>query len=139
MAEYSELETLKANGCDGGNTIRTPFAKIIVSGTPNRPYYEILYFDTEDRNWHIGWGSYFLEYVFKWLSKEFETISDEQTADVAMVRHGKWIDHCVRDWRCSVCGEEINKVRHVDGYCYDDKPDYCPNCGARMDGDGNDR
>lgn len=47
---------------------------------------------------------------------------------------GRWVDHMVRDWRCSECGEKIHKVRSVDGYCYDDKPNYCPNCGARMEG-----
>ena len=88
MAEYSELETLKANGCDGGNTIRTHFAEIIVRGTADKPYYEILYFDTEDGSYHIGFGSYCLEYVFKWLSEEFETGADWQTADIAPVRHG---------------------------------------------------
>ena len=53
-------------------------------------------------------------------------------ADVVEVVHGKWVDHMVRDWRCSVCGEKINKIRKVDGYCYEDKPNYCPDCGARM-------
>lgn len=57
------------------------------------------------------------------------------TIEVEPVRHGRWVDHMVRDWRCSECGEKINKVRNVDGYCYDDKPHYCPNCGARMDGE----
>lgn len=52
--------------------------------------------------------------------------------DVAPVVHGRWIDHFVRDWRCSECGEPIYKVRNVDGYCYDDKPNFCPNCGADM-------
>ena len=56
-------------------------------------------------------------------------------ADVAPVVRGRWVDHMVRDWRCSECGEKIHKVRKVDGYCYDDKPNYCPNCGARMDGE----
>ena len=56
-------------------------------------------------------------------------------ADVKPTVHGRWIDHMVRDWCCSECGEEIDKVRKVDGYCYDDKPNYCPNCGAKMDGD----
>lgn len=60
-------------------------------------------------------------------------------ADFAEVKHGRWIDHLVRDWRCSECGEKIHKVRQVDGYCYDDMPNYCPNCGAKMDGDENDR
>ena len=57
-------------------------------------------------------------------------------ADVVEVVHGAWVDYMVRDWRCSVCGEKIAKFRNVDGYCYDDKPNYCPNCGARMDGKG---
>lgn len=34
---------------------------------------------------------------------------------------------------CGFNPKEINKIRHVDGYCYDDKPTYCPNCGAEMD------
>lgn len=54
-------------------------------------------------------------------------------ADVTPVRHGRWVDHCVRDWRCSECGDKIIKFRSVDGYCYDDKPNFCPNCGAKMD------
>lgn len=62
-------------------------------------------------------------------------INATPAADVVEVRHGKWVDHMVRDWRCSICGEKINKVRNVDGYCYEDKPHYCPNCGARMDGE----
>lgn len=40
---------------------------------------------------------------------------------------------------CAVIGialsaaKKISKVRNVDGYCYDDKPNYCPNCGAKME------
>ena len=60
------------------------------------------------------------------------------TVDAVEVVHGRWVDHMVRDWRCSECGEAISKVRNVDGYCYDDKPHYCPNCGAKMDGGNED-
>lgn len=52
--------------------------------------------------------------------------------DLVPVVHGDWIDHFIRDWRCSECGAPIYKVRNVDGYCYDDKPNFCPNCGADM-------
>lgn len=69
------------------------------------------------------------------LNSAYLHVATIPAADVVEVVHGKWVDHCVRDWRCSECGEKINKVRNVDGYCYDDKPNYCPNCGARMDGD----
>ena len=45
-------------------------------------------------------------------------------ADVAPVRHGRWINH---GWStvCSECGED-------DAFA---KRNYCPNCGAKMDGD----
>lgn len=70
-------------------------------------------------------------------------------ADVAPVVHGLWIpsesdfddddtlfdveEWC--DWQCSACREDI---------CYDDPmpikllPNYCPNCGAKMDGGDSD-
>ena len=59
-------------------------------------------------------------------------IENIPASNVAEERCGKWIDKCVRDWRCSECNCEIQKIRHVDGYCYDDLPNYCPNCGAKM-------
>ena len=61
-----------------------------------------------------------------------ELLMQMPAADVVPVVHGRWVDHMCRDWRCSECGEKIHKVRNVDGYCYDDKPNYCPNCGAHM-------
>ena len=66
-------------------------------------------------------------------------------ADVAPVVHARWIpsesdfddddtlfdgEECC-DWQCSACREDI---------CYEDPmpmkllPNYCPNCGAKMDG-----
>lgn len=58
-----------------------------------------------------------------------------EKAELKRVRHGEWVDRMCRDWRCSECGGEICKFRHVDGYTRDDKPKYCPDCGARMDGE----
>ena len=48
-----------------------------------------------------------------------------ESADVAPVRHGRWDCDMGGVW-CSVCGE------YSEG-----EWDYCPNCGARMDGDDN--
>lgn len=63
-------------------------------------------------------------------------LEDAPTIDPESLRpQGEWVDHMVRDWRCSLCGDKIQKVRVVDGYCYDDSPNYCPNCGARMKGE----
>lgn len=70
-------------------------------------------------------------------------------ADVAPVVHAQWIpsesdfddddtlfdgEECC-DWQCSACREDI---------CYEDPmpmkllPNYCPNCGAKMDGGNGD-
>lgn len=64
-----------------------------------------------------------------------------RAADVAPVRHGQWDGEgdgyadgelVIDVWYCSCCG-----------HCVDDGtddptilPNYCPNCGAKMDGDG---
>ena len=52
------------------------------------------------------------------------------TSDVATVRHGRWIDG---DPYCPICKKD--KFRGLDADVWADwKPDYCPNCGAKMDG-----
>lgn len=60
-------------------------------------------------------------------------------ADVAPVVHGRWVPvdevpPC-GEWRCMACG---NTRIFVWDMSTDDMRDcyvYCPNCGARMDGD----
>lgn len=55
-------------------------------------------------------------------------------ADVAEVVHGKWENG---NPICPVCGEDKFKNLDADIWC-DWQPDFCPNCGAKMDG-GEDR
>lgn len=65
------------------------------------------------------------------------------SADVAPVRHGRWIwdengmDWGIGSWRCSECrarpetwwqGERSSPLNKSGHY-------YCPNCGAKMDGE----
>lgn len=56
-------------------------------------------------------------------------------ADVAPVVHGYWIDNGANGYKwafiCSRCG-------YVDGHPFDDRHNFCPSCGARMDGGKND-
>ena len=47
-------------------------------------------------------------------------------ADVAPVRHGRWISNCVDSPAFFVC-DQCNTVWYND-------TKFCPNCGARMDG-----
>ena len=57
-------------------------------------------------------------------------LADMHSADVAPVVHGRWVpfhSKAAGDIQyCSAC--EIG---------FDAKMDYCPHCGAKMDGDGN--
>lgn len=137
VATVAEKEMQSADVCTHKDKIKTSFAKIFVSGTPDRPYFNILYFDPADQDYHIGFSSYCLEYVFKWLSEEFE-IEDAPAADVVPVVHGRWIS-----WEeagnfvpspdrheCSVCHDAAQVL--VNGF--ELLSDYCPNCGAKMDG-----
>ena len=133
---------IKTNICGNSAKIKTPFAKIFVSGTVDKPYYEILYLDTSDGTCHIGFGSYCVEYVFKWLSEEFEIIETEPSADVAPVVHGKWKP--VRYTTYCSCGKSYETYHYLCTACnhvayaqpYGLK--YCPNCGAKMDKEAND-
>ena len=57
-------------------------------------------------------------------------IRKRPTIDVAPVKHGRWGSNGIPDSvlsACSVCGFGCG------AYSFQ----YCPNCGARMDGDGN--
>ena len=56
-------------------------------------------------------------------------IEIQPSADVAPVRHGRWVKEkpdVLIHWHCSVCEK-----------CYfleEPNADYCPHCGAKMDG-----
>lgn len=68
-----------------------------------------------------------------------ETLKDLPSADVAPVRHGRWIGTSYDEYTCSVCGKNVR-----DEIFYAINPEdretasmgvanYCPNCGAKMD------
>ena len=56
-------------------------------------------------------------------------VEDVPTLDYAPIRHGEWVTKpdgfIPADIYCSECGKRYN-------FFYN--PNYCPNCGARMDG-----
>ena len=86
------------------------------------------------------------------------TLRDAQTVDAEPVRHGHWImtapeyyhmmihERCIPytaveyfvepdDTACSVCAEKYNT--NDFGCLFDVFPEYCPNCGAKMDEEEN--
>ena len=74
----------------------------------------------------------------RWTPQRVKTLLLRQpAADVAEVRHGRWIelDECANEGvYCSVCHKKVYKI----DYAWSNNPvkmksPYCPNCGARMD------
>lgn len=63
-------------------------------------------------------------------------IEDAPTIDFEGLRpHGKWVGEGM-DARCNQCGEHPLKDMDGDSVWYwSYKPMFCPNCGAKMDGD----
>ena len=57
-------------------------------------------------------------------------IKGMKAADVAPVVHGRWEPG---NPICPVCGGNKFKDLDADIWC-DWQPDFCPNCGAKMDG-----
>ena len=64
---------------------------------------------------------------------EYAAIEDSlnkiPAADVSPVRNGRWVTHSDRpdSLICSVCSYGFDMWKH-------DPHNYCPNCGAKMDG-----
>ena len=117
----------------------THFARIIVGGSVEKPYYSIIWFDRTDREYHIGYSSYDLGFVSKWLSEEFEIVSDAFLNEPVV--HGRWI-HCDGKsivWYCSECGGKIlynpnPRTYNIKKLKVEKYNKFCRNCGAKMDG-----
>lgn len=85
------------------------------------------------------WNGYFEPYpwevhctivgITKLMKEEIRKIS---AADVAPVVHGQW-RYSGPLLECQSCGEIYSRLGGNAGKLWN----YCPNCGAKMDGDGN--
>lgn len=62
--------------------IRTRFAEITVGNNVERPYYSILWWDEERKEFNLGYSSYCLAYVARWRELAFEVIEGTLVADV---------------------------------------------------------
>ena len=93
-----------------------------------------------------------------WVDDTLGYIDSEPPADVAPVRHGRWIEHeetpddAYRHHKCSECNVnapfdynmredwdegmdgEWDSLGLVDDGINEHLTDYCPNCGAKMGG-----
>ena len=76
------------------------------------------------------------------IAEQLERLNEQPTADVEEVKHGKWREGAFLKVGglmkypsviCSNCGITFCDIINNHDYMYR----YCPNCGARMDGDKN--
>jgi hypothetical protein len=74
-----------------------------------------------------------------WVDDMLDEVDCFKPADVTPVVHGRWEDS-IDEWlgtdvyTCSKCRESYVLV---EGTPKENLWHYCPNCGAKMDGDGN--
>lgn len=73
-------------------------------------------------------------YLYKTLELVLQHLQDAPTVESVEVVHGRWVlkETCginTEKYHCSVC-DKIPRSLHTE--------DYCPNCGAKMDGGNED-
>lgn len=118
MAEYIEREKIK-----------TCFAQIIVNNSEDKPYYSIMYWENGEMN--IGFSSYKLDYVRRWLNEEFEVKRNVDVAPVVHCRDCKHFNHEHME-----CENEAVSTDHEGGAEYSlnfELDDFC-SYGERKDG-----
>jgi hypothetical protein len=76
---------------------------------------------TAENAWESGYNTAMAE-IREWIKRI-------PSADVQPVKHGRWINEGFLNIYCSNCSKT------PDGWPTPMQTDYCPNCGARMDGD----
>ena len=132
MSEYTENTMVSETTSE---KIKAINPQIIVGGTIDKPCYSISYYDVKRKEWFIGFSSFNREYVQGWLAECFEEIE----AELAEVKHGKNITKIkpVDEFECSECGficEICENIYYDDCICHREyNPEFCPNCGAKMD------
>ena len=92
-------------------------------------YHEIFETDRTDSDM-VAWES------GCWIRYKMFENAIKSAPTIDPVKHGEWIDNKVAfHWVCSECG---CTVRMDKGQVFDrleDEYNYCPNCGAKMDGE----
>ena len=126
-------EAMMASSSPKKEKFKTPFAQLIVGGEREKPCFSILFFDPNSKEFHIGFSSFSLEYVFNWLDEEFEVVEDENFVLSALRpvsreqverMRGEWIEDEFAISHCSLCGYEQEEPELITPFC--------PLCGSPM-------
>lgn len=77
----------------------------------------------------------FYDSIEQAISDSEDGVPCEHLIEVSPVRHGRWIQckYMDKSAKCSECGGYYTRFTVNERY-----PEYCPYCGAKMDGDPHD-
>lgn len=80
-----------------------------------------------------------IDYLYDIHAHADYTIEDIAEDLTTSARHGRWIDCDTQcGIACSICGTPVDDFcRSIDYIDLEYKPNYCPHCGAWMDGKEN--
>ena len=86
----------------------------------------------------VGANDYNDPYYGYTAGEIYEALCKTPTVDAVEVVHGRWIleqefEDGTADYKCSACDYDDTFHRNLVNAFYN----YCPYCGAKMDGDGN--
>ncbi len=98
-------------GIEPAEKVKAFAPQIVVSGTPGTPYYNISWYDVVKRGWYMGYGSYNIEFVRKWLCECIEEVE----ADMVEVVRCKDCKH--RNRYYCYHPEQMYLAVDIDYYC----------------------
>ena len=108
------------------------FEKLTVRNSNGKPYYSIIYLEFDENgvghNFE-GYSSYDLDTISDYLKMYFNIGQPKQ-------ENGKWIGIGDIPETCSFCGEDWSKYIIGDKWYTGEMPNFCPNCGAKMEKEG---
>lgn len=69
---------MQDNNAEHAERIKVTEIDIIVNMISGKPYYEIKYKKVGEDCYHIGYGSYCIDFVFEWEDKCFEIVEEHR-------------------------------------------------------------
>lgn len=103
--------------------IKTCFAQIIVEEIAGKPYYSIMYWENGGMN--IGFSSYKLDYVRRWLNEEFEVKRNVDVAPVVRCKDCKYafINSFSTESGIALCSSSMKAMQEDDFCSYGERKD----------------
>ena len=126
MADFIECEE-KTTEPIAHERIKAFNPQIVVSDHPDKLYYNISYYDIAKKEWYIGYGSYDIKNVYKWLFECFEEVDSDMVEVVRCkdCKHWCTVDCAPNYGSCSKledrykedCKSSFDETTRFDDFC----------------------